>query len=348
MGNVGVEVHLRILQSLHLLLHLALALVEAAQLVAQACLGEVGIVGIDEGRDEQHGNDDYRNEERLLRVEHLQGLDGLVVKIVEIFSLTLCLLALHHQHVGIVARDEGRLQESLLLVGLLSEYLQCQLHHLVAVGGIDIRHLEQSVFNLSDAPVGTGQSVDAAILRQLHGRVGLLYLLESPARAHRHAVVLSEDVVDGLSYGFGMCLEVGFHGIVAALLGPIALQTGRHLDAGSAAHGLGKALAAVYRRRASLETFYLYYGACALETRGYVLAYLASHELVVGTDVGSELLGICFSVEHYHRYALVVGPVDGRSDGCHLVWRHDEQVDTERHEAVDLGYLRGIVVIGRC
>ena len=144
-----------------------------------------------------------------------------------------------------------------------------------------------------------------------------------------------------------MCLEIGFHGLVAALLGPVALQTGRHLDAGSAAHGLGKALAALYRRRASLETFYLYYGACALELRGYVLAYLASHELIVGSDVGSELLGIGFSVEHYHRYALVVGPVDGRSDGCHLVWRHDEQVDTERNEAVDLGYLRGIVVIGR-
>ena len=37
-------------------------------------------------------------------------------------------------------------------------------------------------------------------------------------------------------------LEVGFHGIVAALLGPVALQMGRHRDAGSAAHGLGKAL----------------------------------------------------------------------------------------------------------
>ena len=99
--------------------------------------------------------------------------------------------------------------------------------------------------------------------------------------------------------------------------------------------------------RRAPEAHDLEHAATAAQLRCDVLAHLAAHLLVVGTDVGGELLRVGLAVEDDDGYALVVGAVDGRRQARGLVGSHDEQVDARLHEAVYLSYLPLVAVIGR-
>ena len=75
-------------------------------------------------------------------------------------------------------------------------------------------------------------------------------------------------------------------------------------------------------------------------------AHLPPHLIVVGTDKGRELLRVGLTLEYDDRYAAVVGAVDGRRDGLHLVGSHNQQVDAGMQQTVYLLYLPLVAVVG--
>ena len=159
--------------------------------------GPLQVIHVDDDEhDEQQGHDaNGKEREQTLVAEFLQITIGHVVELVDIGRLAHDFLILHEQHIGIVARDEGRHQLHLLFVGLAVKNVYGELQQLVATGGIDIGGVENGVAHQLYAPVLTSQTVDAAEHRQ--GGLLATLLDKSPAHAHGHAVVLAKDEVDG-------------------------------------------------------------------------------------------------------------------------------------------------------
>ena len=65
------------------------------------------------------------------------------MQLVEIGRLPHHFVALHQQHVGIVARDEGRHQLVLFFVGFILQNIHGELQQLVAMSGINVGGIEQ-------------------------------------------------------------------------------------------------------------------------------------------------------------------------------------------------------------
>ena len=80
---------------------------------------------------------------------------------------------------------------------------------------------------------------------------------------------------------------------------------------------------------------------------GDVFAHGVPHSIVVGTHESSVVRTVGLAVEKYHLDAFLEGAVDGWRNGRNLVGRHDEQIDSHADEAVDLGDLPLVVVVGR-
>ena len=85
----------------------------------------------------------------------------------------------------------------------------------------------------------------------------------------------------------------------------------------------------------------------AVQSSGNVFTHQSSHLVVVGTHKGRVFLRAGLALEHDDGYALVVGTIDGRRDGGHLVRSYNEQVNARSHQTVDLLHLSLIAVVGR-
>ena len=157
-----------------------------------------------------------------------------------------------------------------------------------------------------------------------------------------HAVVLSVHIVE-----VARLLQDAAHGPNGALFFPIARLRGHQLHAGPGLDGVHKALVPLCGGRGALESAYLHHAAAAFELPGNELSHGLSYAIVVGSDKGSELVGVGFAVVENDGDAAVVGPFDGRGDGAVLVGGHDEQVHALVNEPLDLFHLPPAVVVGR-
>ena len=136
--------------------------------------------------------------------------------------------------------------------------------------------------------------------------------------------------------------------MVGTLLRPVALQGGHQLDAGVMLQCVHETFVAINGGRGAFQTHHFQHTALAVQLRGNVLAHDVAHLVVVGGDKGGVFLGIGLALEYDDGDALVVGAVDGRRNGLHLIGSHDEQVNTCTHEAVNLLHLSLVAVIGCC
>ena len=251
------------------------------------------------------------------------------------FVLRAHLLCLHQHHLRVLVRHQGRLQQVLLVVGLPLQDTHGQLHQQVAARGIDIRGRQHPVHHLLNAAVLCRQRINA------HEYHFLLQsaLLRSLVGTNRHAVVLSEHAHNVLPL-----LQHRVHQAVSALLRPVAVARQQAVLVGKALH---ETLMALLSRRRALQALYLqHHSAAPLPVDE--LSNHAAHLQVVGTHEGRIFLRVRLAVEQNYRNALVVGPVNGRRDGVHLVWRHNQQVHVLVYEMVYLTDLHLVVVVGRC
>ena len=260
------------------------------------------------------------------------------MQFVQIARLALALLMLHEQHTSILLGHKGGLQRVLLLVGLALEDVHGQLHHLVAMCGIDIRGLQDAVAHTLDAASCRGQGVDAT-------ETGLLaaLLFQGLAGSNGHAVVLTEHEIYFRGLHRLLFQEI-VHGFLAALLGPVALQRAQQADARITAQGLNKTCVAFNGGRRAFQSHDFHHITPSAQAPGHIVAHLLTHQFVVGSDVGRIFLRTGLAVEHDDGNALVERTVDGRCDGGHLVRRHDEQVDAVADELVYLVDLLLVVV----
>ena len=202
-----------------------------------------------------------------------------------------------------------------LLVWLAVEDVDGQLEQLVAVGGVNIRGIEDGVADAGDAAVFAWQAVDAA-------EAGLHPFSQCLTGTDGHTVVLPEHEVD-----IRQIACAGFHGIVGTLLGPVALQCGDEVDVWILGYGVTEPLVAVDGGRRAFQSHNLHHLALAVEPCGNVFSHQAPHLVVVGSHEGGVFLRVGLALEHDDGDAQVVGTVDGGGDGSHLIGRHDEQVD---------------------
>ena len=79
-----------------------------------------------------------------------------------------------------------------------------------------------------------------------------------------------------------------------------------------------------------------------------VFAHHMPHLIVVGTNEGGVFLGRSFALKHDDGNALVISAVNSGRDGLHLVWCHNEQVNTIIHQTVNLLHLPFITIVGGC
>ena len=104
---------------------------------------------------------------------------------------------------------------------------------------------------------------------------------------------------------------------------------------------------AVYCGGRGGQTAYFDNPLCAIYRRRQIVGYIAPHLLIVRPDICRVFVGVGSSVEHDYRYSLVIGPVHSLGH-LHLPRRHNEQVHTHFHEAVNLlGLQFGIIVCRR-
>ena len=102
---------------------------------------------------------------------------------------------------------------------------------------------------------------------------------------HGHAVVLGEDEIDGV-----VVAGIFVHDMIAAGLGPVALQGSHQLNAGEGLQGIGEPLVALDGWRRSFEAHNLQHTSPTLQLRSDILAHDTPHLVVVGADESSELL----------------------------------------------------------
>ena len=98
--------------------------------------------------------------------------------------------------------------------------------------------------------------------------------------------------------------------------------------------------------RRTLQALNHHDAATMIQPTGHVFAHLPAHLVVVGTDEGGIFPGIGLALEHDDGDAAVVGPVDGRRNGLHLIRGHDEQVDARLDQTVNLLHLTLVAVVG--
>ena len=78
-----------------------------------------------------------------------------------------------------------------------------------------------------------------------------------------------------------------------------------------------------------------------------MFAHHTPHLVVVGTYKCGVLFRVSLALEDDDGHTGIVGTVDGRRDGLHLVGSHDEQVDARGHQTVNLLHLPLVAVVGR-
>ena len=144
-----------------------------------------------------------------------------------------------------------------------------------------------------------------------------------------------------------MPFQIVAHRLVAAFLGPVALQRGRQADVGVSGECLSKATMTINGRRRAAQAHDFEHNPPSVEPIGSIFAHGAAHGVVVGSHEGRVVLAVGLAVEKNHLDALLIGAVDGWRDGRNLIGRHDEQVHPLADEAVDLGDLALVVVVGR-
>src|SRR3712207_5248667 len=123
-------------------------------------------VGHEDGRHEQNYDDTAHDEQPSLGIVAAQIIVDTTVKRVKIGALAAYFLGLEQEYVGILTCNEGRFQLRFTLKGLPVEYSHGQIHHLIAMRGIDIRGLEQPVAYLLKSSSLRCQRVNAAKQRR--------------------------------------------------------------------------------------------------------------------------------------------------------------------------------------
>ncbi len=324
-AHLGVEVKL-------LALHLAALVVQPRPLPV------VHVNGYEQREQQGHCHQREPGEGALIaQFAHVSA--GLGVQLLDVFCLPYHLVAFEHEHARIVVGHQGRHEFCLFLVGLAFEDVHCKLQQLVAMGGVDVGRLEQRVAHQPDAAVLARQAVDAAKQGQC-----LAHLAKCFAGAHCRAVVHAEDQIH-LRIVVGV--EPLFHDGVGRGLGPVALQGRHHLYAWILRDDACEAVVALNGWRRAFQSHHLHDFSVSVESGDDVFTHQAPHFIVVGAHVGGIFLGTGLSIKHNHRDALVIGSVDGRRDGGHLVGRDNQQVDAALQQAVDLLDLALVAVVGR-
>ena len=202
-----------------------------------------------------------------------------------------------------------------------------QLQQFVASGGIDIGSVEMAVLHLPNASARCGQRIDADKL----GLAARQPTHQHLSRAERHAVVLSENTVN-----LAVARKDALHCPHSALFRPV---TGLAVDephARMAAQGVDESAMAVDGWRRLLQTAYLHQVAFLAKDMSDIFTHDAADLIVVGAHESRIVGRFGLAVEEHHWDSFLVGPLDGWSNGVHLIGRDDEQVHAAVDEAVDL------------
>ena len=116
-----------------------------------------------EDDDEQCDDADGHPIDDTLGIKLVKIVVGLVMQLIQTVSLAHQFLALHQQHLGIIASHQGRHHQRLFLIGFSFENVNGQFNDLITMCGIDVRSVEQRVAHQLDTPVLSRQAVNATV-----------------------------------------------------------------------------------------------------------------------------------------------------------------------------------------
>ena len=158
----------------------------------------------------------------------------------------------------------------------------------------------------------------------------------------RHTVVVGKNKIDARLLG-----EDGVKSMSGRLSEPSGISLGYNMNAGSISQRVHQSAVAVPCRSGTFQSRQFNDIAFTSQAAGNVDAYLASHFIVVGTDIGCVMFRVDFAVYQYDRNPLAVGFFHDGSDGFGFIGSYDYQVDFFVDKVFDVGYLALVVISSR-
>ena len=223
----------------------------------------------------------------------------------ELLYLSVYLVVLYQQHLGVVVVDECGGEPCVLVVRLATQYGHSQLQHFVAPCGVNKGGVQHALLHESHTAVWQGVHAAELYLVQRQS-----VFADGFACPHRHAVVMGEDAVEVRTVGRG---EQRVHHVVGVLLRPVRVQLLYNGEVGISADDAVEAGSAFYGRR-GVRLSAQFYDAqwCSGSLRGKISRHGGAYLPVVCADVCGEFCRLRPTVKEYDGNACVVGAVDGR------------------------------------